>query len=304
MTEPQQPAESRDAQNDDSRSEAPTSTAPVQITPETDISTLSAAQLYDLNQEFLNDSVPTRPLVDTLVPMSVLREEYENGSGLFLQQIDELVEKGFKSIHRTRGDGDCFYRSLAFAYVSQLLASPDQAMSIATSLSLIESTSDLLDMAGFQKMVYEDFMESLTDIIKNVVGPDASGKKLDQETLLTKFQDAETSNYVVVYLRLLTSAQIRADPDTYSPFLFHPEAGVELEPREFCEAFVEATGREADHVQITALSRALQTNVKIAYLDGRSEKAEFVDFTNAVEPEMAPIHLLYRPGHYDILVPA
>lgn len=49
-----------------------------------------------------------------------------------------------------------------------------------------------------------------------------------------------------------------------------------------------------DHVQITALSRALQTNVKIAYLDGRSEKAEFVDFTNAVEPEMAPIHLLYR----------
>lgn len=82
--------------------------------------------------------------------------------------------------------------ALAFAYVSQLLASPDQAMSIATSLSLIESTSDLLDMAGFQKMVYEDFMESLTDIIKNVVGPDASGKKLDQETLLTKFQDAES----------------------------------------------------------------------------------------------------------------
>lgn len=53
------------------------------------------------------------------------------------------------------------------------------------------------------------------------------------------------SNSVVVYLRLLTSAQIRADPDAYAPFLFHPDIGEPMEPREFCEAFVEAVGKEA-----------------------------------------------------------
>jgi hypothetical protein len=53
------------------------------------------------------------------------------------------------------------------------------------------------------------------------------------------------SNSVVVYLRLLTSAQIRADVETYAPFLFHPELGEPLEPREFCENFVEAVDKEA-----------------------------------------------------------
>ena len=53
------------------------------------------------------------------------------------------------------------------------------------------------------------------------------------------------SNSVVVYLRLLTSAQIRADPDSYAPFLSHPETGELMEPREFCENFVEAVGKEA-----------------------------------------------------------
>jgi ubiquitin thioesterase protein OTUB1 len=53
------------------------------------------------------------------------------------------------------------------------------------------------------------------------------------------------SNSVVVYLRLLTSAQIRADPDDFAPFLFHPELGVQMEPQEFCENFVESVGKEA-----------------------------------------------------------
>ena len=53
------------------------------------------------------------------------------------------------------------------------------------------------------------------------------------------------SNSVVVYLRLLTSAQIRADPDAFAPFLFHPELGIQMEPREFCENFVESVGKEA-----------------------------------------------------------
>jgi ubiquitin thioesterase protein OTUB1 len=53
------------------------------------------------------------------------------------------------------------------------------------------------------------------------------------------------SNSVVVYLRLVASAQIRDDPDEYTPFLFHPETGESMGTREFCEHFVEAIGKEA-----------------------------------------------------------
>ena len=53
------------------------------------------------------------------------------------------------------------------------------------------------------------------------------------------------SNSIVVYLRLLTSAQIRTDPESYDAFLFDPELGEQMGPREFCENFVEAMGKEA-----------------------------------------------------------
>ena len=53
------------------------------------------------------------------------------------------------------------------------------------------------------------------------------------------------SNSIVVYLRMLTSAQIRLDPENFAPFLFHPELGEPMEIREFCEHFVDATGKEA-----------------------------------------------------------
>ena len=49
----------------------------------------------------------------------------------------------------------------------------------------------------------------------------------------------------MVYLRLLTSAQIRADPEAFAGFLMHPEIGEPMELRDFCESFVEAVGKEA-----------------------------------------------------------
>lgn len=67
-------------------------------------------------QQLLSDSVPPRPLIDEIVPMSNLREEYENGSAAFVNQIDWLTARGYDSVRRTRGDGDCFYRCKSCAH--------------------------------------------------------------------------------------------------------------------------------------------------------------------------------------------
>ena len=48
-----------------------------------------------------------------------------------------------------------------------------------------------------------------------------------------------------MYLRFLTSAQIRLAQAEFEPYLFHPEIGIPMEARDFCETFVEATGKEA-----------------------------------------------------------
>lgn len=53
-----------------------------------------------------------------------------------------------------------------------------------------------------------------------------------------------------------------------------------------------------DHVQMTALTRALKMDVNIAYLDGRSPtgKVDFVQFRdpNSQLENKSPITLLYR----------
>lgn len=53
-----------------------------------------------------------------------------------------------------------------------------------------------------------------------------------------------------------------------------------------------------DHVQMTALTRALKLNLNVAYLDGRSPtgKVDFVEFRDPdAPPEYSyPITLLYR----------
>ncbi|KAA1466805.1 cysteine proteinase [Dentipellis sp. KUC8613] len=276
----------------------------VAVDENTDISTLTPSQLYELNQELLNDSTSSdRPLISPVAPMEVLREEYERGSQSFVRQIDFLLKKGYHGIRRTRGDGDCFYRSLAFAYIERILSSADRPLAVMTAISTLDAALPMLDAAGFQKMVYEDFYEVFADLIKAIETPGPEGKTLSHETLLQSFQNPEVSNYVVVFLRLLASAQIRTDPESYAPFLFHPDLGESMTPREFCESFVEAVGKEADHVQVTALSRALKINVSVAYLDGHSADGhvDFVEFVNARDEKEPPLVLLYRPGHYDIL---
>jgi ubiquitin thioesterase protein OTUB1 len=108
--------------------------------------------------------------------------------------------------------------------------------------------------------------------------------------------DLSVSNSVVVYLRFLTSAHMRLDPEAYEPFIFHPDTQDPMALVPFCENFVEACGREADHVQVTALTRAMQVNVSVVYLDGRSPVADFVDFVYGEDSEMEPLVLLYRSG--------
>jgi len=237
--------------------------------------------------------------------MSVIRQEYEGGSRKFVDQIDWLVSQGYVGIRRTRGDGDCFYRSLGFAYIQRLLQASEKDVAVATALSTLEGSTPMLEQVGFQRMVFEDFYDVFASLINQVVLPEAGGTELTIPTLVEAFQSPEVSNSIVVYLRLLTSARIRSEPENYEPFLFHPESGEPMATQTFCENFVEAVGKEADHVQMTALAAALKVNVNIAYLDGRSQngKVDFVEFhhANSQNDGVEPIILLYRPGHYDIL---
>ncbi|KAF8875730.1 peptidase C65 Otubain-domain-containing protein [Gymnopilus junonius] len=267
-----------------------------------DFSNLTPAQIYEMNQKLLNDSVPTRPLIDILAPMSTLLSEYENGSPSFLKQIDWLIKQGFDRVRRTRGDGDCFYRSLGFAYVESLINSQDREFAVASSLSMLSSTKDTLDKAGIERLVYEDFYDEFTFLIESITRPDPQGLVLNSDRLLSAFQSPETSNAIVIYLRFLTSAQIRLNREDFEGFVVHPDTKDPMDLDSFCANVVQAMGKEADNVEIEALCRALQLNVDVAYLNGvREDGVDFITFRNDSNSQAPPLILLYRPGHYDIL---
>ncbi|QRV99521.1 peptidase C65 otubain protein [Ceratobasidium sp. AG-Ba] len=226
---------------------------------------LSDEDIFALTQNIKNEEASRRPLVSPISPLSELRAEFS--------PLSEAKHGGWSGIRRTRGDGDCFYRSLAFAYVEKIMTAPEPGLAVATSLSHLESTLPLLEQAGFQKIVFEDFYESFAELIQHI------------------FQNPEVSNSIVVFLRLLTSSYIRLSPeDDFTPF---------------------STGREADHPQIMALSKALRVRIEVAYLDNSSGtvlddgtvRVDFVKFApeGAEKDGTKPVVLLYRPGHYDTL---
>ncbi|QRW14029.1 peptidase C65 otubain protein [Ceratobasidium sp. AG-Ba] len=283
---------------------------------------LSDEDIFALTQNIKNEEASRRPLVSPISPLSELRaefsplseavQEYTGPNSNVLRKIDWLQKHGgWSGIRRTRGDGDCFYRSLAFAYVEKIMTAPEPGLAVATSLSHLESTLPLLEQAGFQKIVFEDFYESFAELIQHIVPP-AGKVPLTNEELLKQFQNPEVSNSIVVFLRLLTSSYIRLSPeDDFTPFLFHPDTGDMVDVRTFVEMFVEATGREADHPQIMALSKALRVRIEVAYLDNSSGtvlddgtvRVDFVKFApeGAEKDGTKPVVLLYRPGHYDTL---
>ncbi|KAF8180884.1 peptidase C65 Otubain-domain-containing protein, partial [Pholiota molesta] len=155
-----------------------------------------------------------------------------------------------------------------------------------------------LDNAGIEKLVYEDYYDVFKELVEKV------SKGMTAEVLLETFQNAEYSNSVVLYLRLLTSAQIRLNRSNYDGFLVHPDTKELTDVDSFTSNVVQAMGKEADNVEIDALSNALKLNLDLAYLNGVAQDGhvDFIQFRNDLDVNKQALVLLYRPGHYDILV--
>ncbi|WFD07896.1 ubiquitinyl hydrolase 1 [Malassezia vespertilionis] len=182
----------------------------------------------------------------------------------------------------------------------------------------------MLKNAGFDDIVISDFYEPFEQLLAAVNPDDQDERAFTEEQLLEAFNNAEKSNSIVVFLRLIVSAFLKLHADEYSPFL--TAAPGELEPptmEEFCNREVDAFGKDADHIQITALATALRVSLDVVYLsssqnvqgeDGFTFPSNMMDSPNNItacdivhfdvdQGQMLNIgSLLYRPGHFDLLV--
>lgn len=252
------------------------------------------------------------PYVRDKEPLSALAAEFESGSSILKEKIRLLGEQ-YTALRRTRGDGNCFYRSFMFAYLEHILETQDIA-EVERITANVEQCKHTLQNLGYTEFTYEDFFGIFMEQLESVLqGKEAS---INTEELLSRSRDQFVSDYVVMFFRFVTSGEIRKRAEFFEPFI----AGLtNSSVEQFCKSSVEPMGEECDHVHIIALSDALGVAIRVVYLDRSSCDNGAVavnhhDFIPSASgdgsslPSDAPgdpaepfVTLLYRPGHYDIL---
>jgi ubiquitin thioesterase protein OTUB1 len=257
---------------------------------------------------FQEEEAAKVPYVGDKEPLSSLAAEYQSGSPILLEKI-KILDSQYIGIRRTRGDGNCFFRSFMFSYLEHILESQDRAEVDRIKVN-VEKCRKTLQNLGYTDFTFEDFfalfLEQLDDILQG------TEESISYDELVNRSRDQSVSDYIVMFFRFVTAGDIRTRADFFEPFITGlSNATVD----QFCKSSVEPMGEESDHIHITALSDALGVAIRVVYLDRSScdsggvtvNHHDFVPvgITNEKDEEAsAPfITLLYRPGHYDILYP-
>ena len=243
----------------------------------------SDEEILQFENELRKEQAANNPLVSPLLPLQVLFDEYETAA--FGVKVTQL-SKDFNFMRRCRRDGNCFYRAVAFALLEYLKSCPD-------CLVLKAEWDAKLKAVGFEPIIYEDFSECFWNY---------TSQENEPQTLESLWDSDEySSDMAIMYMRLLTAAEMRSNMDAYTAF-------VDSEDGDFirwCERNVEAVGVDADQVQMIALSRAIEVPLTIANLgSGECEtdlQVSKFDLDSTDSRLLDTITLLYRPGHYDLL---
>ncbi|XP_008783115.2 OVARIAN TUMOR DOMAIN-containing deubiquitinating enzyme 1 [Phoenix dactylifera] len=257
------------------------------------------------------------PFVGDKEPLSSLAAEFQSGSPILKDKIKLLGEQ-YGALRRTRGDGNCFYRSFMFSYLEHILETQDK-VEVDRILENIGECKKTLQGLGYVDFTFEDFFSIFMEELESVL--QGNQTSISHEELLLRSRDQMISDYVVMFFRFVTSGEIRKRAEFFEPFI----AGLTNSTvDQFCKASVEPMGEESDHVHITALSDALGVPIRVVYLDRSScdsgtvsiNHHDFVPSSKSPQegtaqsseaktdhPVTPSVTLLYRPGHYDILYP-
>jgi ubiquitin thioesterase protein OTUB1 len=132
--------------------------------PDTHPDQLTLQQMEDINEEIAN----SQPLISETKEVNVLAESYANSTSPgFLPGIQYLSQR-FSCMRKVRGDGNCFYRSVLFGYLENLLklhlSGNEASVQVAKSeyeriLSIIRGSFQELVSMGYPEYALESFHE-------------------------------------------------------------------------------------------------------------------------------------------------
>ena len=251
-----------------------------------------------INQELTieREIADKTPFVSAKIPIEELKNDYQTDDHIYRSKIED-IEKHYDHFRRTRPDGNCFFRAFGFAYFESLL-NENNKEELDRFIKLAKTSKEELIQLGLPSVTVEDFSDIFLEVLLGI--KDESIKSSEQ--LLEKFCDQTTSDYIVVYFRLITSCYLQQNAEKYANFIVGASNIVD-----FCKAEVEPMYKESDHIHVVALTSALQVKTRIIYMDRNLSKDGSVNAHDFPEQsdrlDGCRIHLLYKPGHYDVLYP-
>ncbi|KAK7715258.1 hypothetical protein SLS64_003956 [Diaporthe eres] len=165
-------------------------------------------------------------------------------------------------------------------------------------LRLTQLNDYLVESGNYDPDLFMDFVEDTFELLKQI-----SDSIHDHDTamaiLTTKFNDLSSMN-ILFHLRLLAGAWLRGNRDQYAGWC-------EADPDTYAQTVIEPAQREIEELGVVLLVEVLLKPVgftlEIAYLDrSQGSQVNTHRFPDGDPNNLGPfIHLLYRPGHYDIL---
>ena len=203
-----------------------------------------------------------------------------------LSHIGEIY-KSFKSI---RPDGNCFYRATFVGLIQNFV---NQGI-VNQSKDFFESIAVECKSEAYDSFSIDEFQESLNEQLDYLIEQPDPQTFLDTEMLA----DPSVDGYIMAFMRCACGTALKKWSEEFTAFLPEPYTSIQA----FCRSEVDPMYRDADHLQVAALSKILHTTIRIVYLDkSPGEEANIINFGD--ESNDCTVHLLYRPGHYDLLFP-
>ncbi|XP_047201044.1 ubiquitin thioesterase OTUB2-like isoform X1 [Girardinichthys multiradiatus] len=189
----------------------------------------------------------------------------------------------FSAVRKVCGDGNCFYRAVCFAHLESVLHSPKALQRFKDQ---VLQSGDVLVSAGFDETSFSHHQSTVLHVVDQCMAAE------HEDTLLRLFNEQLISDSVVQFLRLLTSAHLQTHADDFCNFIEAPDLKV------YCRQEVEVMAMECDHVDILALSQALDVGIHIASMEGDEQQLVHHIIPEGADPS---VRLLYQMSHYNIL---
>ncbi|KAL7784358.1 peptidase C65 Otubain domain-containing protein [Trichoderma ceciliae] len=242
------------------------------------------------------------PFVGEKTPSDAITQEYAKADPVYVEKTIALPQT-YSHYRQIKGDGNCGWRAIAFAYYEKLIDLGDQAQ-IEGEVARLMSLGPMLSNIGRYEY-HEDFAEEahalLRDVATNIANPG-----LARVILLQRFNDNTIEANIIYYFRMLAATYLKANAAIYDPFVADL-GGV----ASYCSQAIDIVNREIEHLGIIGLANLLLKPIdfvlEIAYLDrspgSQVNRYRFPEEANQQDTAaLGPtLYLLYRPDHYDIL---